>query len=462
MEPAEVGAPHVVTLVGRPERPGVDAEVTVQHAEGVMKRAPRSGEQIGDTDLDRLGARIAELKARYLPEPPAPKGTVNEGRPEREPVERPAHRDGTNLLVLFLVTRVVLIAIGLVSRELMPGPVAHPRPLGVGPSFSSIPFLDLWGQWDSSWYLSIAKYGYRPEPLEGALANYAFFPLYPLLARGVGWMVGNPYIGGLIVSNAAFIVACVFLHRLVALDDDVETARRTVKYLFAAPAAFLFSAMLSESLYLALVVMCFYFARTDRWWAVGLLGFLLALTRGPGFLVVVPLLWVYLEQRGFSLRRLHPDVLWLALLPAGVGTFMLFNWDLTGNPLAFARIQLTGWGHQFQNPLSALWGAVTGGDTVLSFNGWYMIGMLVLTLVSLRMLGMAYALFALISILMPLLYSAPGGSMVRYALVIFPLYIVAARFTRDRPALDQAVTIALALLQGFLMSHWVHNSLLVV
>ncbi len=130
--------------------------------------------------------------------------------------------------------------------------------------------------------------------------------------------------------------------------------------------------------------------------------------------------------------------------------------------MAFARIQLTGWGHHLQNPLSALWRAVSGGDAVLSFNGWYMIGVLVVILLSLRTLGAAYSLFALISALTPVLYSVPGGSMARYTVVIFPLYIVAARLTRDRPGLDQAVTVALAVLQGFLMSQWVHNSLLVV
>jgi hypothetical protein len=426
-----------------------------------MKRAGRPDE-VGATDLDRLGARIADLRVRYLPADPAPKEPVIEARPEPARGERPRQRDGADLVALFVVTRVVLVAIGLVSRALVSKPVVHPQPLGVGPSFSSFAFLDLWGQWDTSWYLSIAEYGYKPEPLEGALANYGFFPLYPLLVRWVGWTVGSPFIGGLIVSNAAFLLACVYLYRLVAIDDDVETARRAVKYLFAAPAAFLFSAMLSESLYLALVVMCFYFARVRRWWAVGLTGFLLALSRGPGLLAIVPLLWMYLEQRRFSLRRIRPDVLWLTLLPAGVGAFMLFNWDLTGDPLAFARIQLTGWGHHLQNPFSALWEAVTGGDAVLSFNGWYMIVVLVLILLSLRTLGVAYSLFALISALIPLLYSVPGGSMARYTVVIFPLYIVAARLTRDRPGLDQAVTIALAVLQGFLMGHWVHNSLLVV
>ena len=430
-----------------------------------MKHARRFDERAGATDLERLGARIADLKARYLPAPAAPPArdaAASEVPPEREPVEQPWRREVAGLVVLFVVTRVVLTVIGLVSRELVPGPVLRPRPLGVGPSFSSFAFLDLWGEWDSSWYLGIAQYGYKPYPLDGALANYGFFPLYPLLARWVGWMVGSPYIGGLVVSNAAFFVACVFLYRLVTIDDDVETARRTVKYLVAAPAAFLFSAMMTESLYLALVVMCFYFARTRRWWAVGVLGFLLALSRGPGVLAGVPLAWIYLEQRGFSLRRVRLDVLWLALLPAAVGVFMLFNRALTGDALAFAHIQLTGWGHHLQNPFSALWRAATGGDPILSFNGWYLIAVLLAILVSLRAMGTAYALFALMSALMPILYSVPGGSMVRYTVVVFPLYIVAARFARTRPGFDQALTVALAVLQGFLMSQWANNSLLVV
>ena len=436
-----------------------------------MKRAPRVDEgvhagarspHVGAADLDRLGDRIAELRARLLPSPLAPRRPVETapGPPAR--VEGPWGREAAGVVLLFVATRIVLTIIGLVSRDLVPGPVVHPRPLAVGPSFSSYGFLDIWGEWDTSWYLSIARYGYQPVPLDGALANYGFFPLYPLLARWVGWLVGSPYIGGLVVSNAAFAVACVFLYRLVAIDDDIETARRAVKYLFAAPAAFLFSAMLSESLYLALVVMCFYFARRGRWWAVGVLGFLLALSRGPGVIVAVPLLWIYLRQRGFSLRRVRPDVLWLAALPAGVGTFMLFNWELTGDPLAFAHIQFTGWGHHLRNPLSALWQAVSGDNVFLSFNAWYTIGVVVLILLTLRSLGAAYAMFALISALMPLFYSVPSGSMVRYIVVIFPLYIVAARFTDGRPGLDQALTLASALLQGFLMSQWANNSLLVV
>lgn len=374
---------------------------------------------------------------------------------------QPWRKELIGLVIVFVVSRLALVIIGLVSRDLVPGPVVHPQPLGIGSSYSSHGVLDLWGQWDTSWYLSIAEHGYKAEPLQGPFANYAFFPLYPLLARWVGWLVGGPFIGGLVVSNVAFLAACVFLYRLVALDADAGTARRTVKYLFAAPAAFLFSAMLTESTFLALSVMCFYFARTKRWWAVGLLGFLLALSRAPGALVVIPLLWMYGKQRGFSLRKARPDVLWLALLPAGLCVFMAVNEAVTGDALAFNRIQVTAWGHRLQNPLSSLWQNLSGDNLFWRFNAWYILGVLALTVAFLKRLGTAYLLLVLIAVLPPMSYGV-WYSMVRYTLVIFPLYIVGARATAGRPHVDQAVTVALALLQGFLMTHWANNGSLVI
>ena len=401
-----------------------------------------------------------ETVAVAAPEPEM--AVVEDVPPVQQRAERSWRGEVARLLALFLVTRVVLAAAAIVYRNLVPGPVWRPGPLGVGPSFSAFPFLDVWAAWDSSWYLSIAEFGYKPMALEGSHANYGFFPLYPLLARWVGWVVGSAFVGGLLVANAAFLVACVFLYRLVALDDDVDTARRAVKYLFAAPVAFLFSAVLTESLYLALVVMCFYFARTKRWWAVGVLGFLLALTRGPGVFAAIPLLWVYLEQRGFSPRKVRPDVLWFALFPAGVGVFMWFNRRLTGDALAFTHIQITSWGHRLQDPLSALWGVISKGTTFDRVNGWYMVGVLVLTVAFLRRFGTAYALFVLISVLMPLSYGVPWGAMLRYTVVIFPFYVVAARVTGSRPWVDRAVTVALAWLQLCLIGQWANNSVLVI
>ena len=412
-------------------------------------------------DLDRLRTRIEGLRPRLSTPVGEPAEPPAKAPPKKDRVQRTWRRDAAALVVVFMATRVILTVIGLVSRDLVPGPVVRPRPVGVGPSFSSLPFLDVWAEWDSSWYLSIAKFGYDALPQEGPYANYAFFPLYPLLARSVGWLTGGPFVGGLVVSNAAFLLACTFLYRLVVLDHDEETARRAVKYLFAAPAAFVFSAMLTESLFLALAVMCFYFARTKRWWAVGVLGFLLALSRGPGLLVAIPLLWTYLRQCRFSLRRVRPDVLWLALFPAGVWVFMAINEAVTGDALAFTHIQVTAWGHRAQNPVVALWRAVSGDNPVHRFNGWYTVCVLTFGLVLLRRLGTAYGLFVLVSVLPPMSYGA-WEAMTRYTVVAFPLYVVAARFTNEKPRLDQAVTIGLVLLQGFLMSQWANNGPLVI
>ncbi len=452
----------------RPERSpwqGLDGTMAMHHPEEAMTHARRSDHQVGATDLDRVGDRIADLKARYASTEPAPGPPVTGPSPETSPdpssVEWRWRREAVALVVLFVVTRVVLGVIGLVSREVVAGPVVHPQPLGVGPSFSSVPFLDVWGEWDSAWYLSVAEDGYKSAPLQGPFPNYAFFPLYPLLARWVGWFVGGPFIGGLVVSNVAFLVACVFLYRLVALDADVSTAGRAVKYLFAAPASFLFSAMLSESTFLALGVMCFYFARTKRWAAVGILGFLLALSRAPGVLVVIPLLWMYGQQRGFSFRRARPDVLWLALLPAGLLVFMAVNEAVTGDALAFAHIQVTAWGHRLQSPLSSLWRTLSSDNLFWRFNAWYVVGVLAVTVAFVRTLGVPYLLYLLVVVLPPMSYGV-WYSMVRYTAVLFPLCIAAACATRRRPGLDQAVTLGLLLLQGFLMSQWANNSHLVV
>lgn len=374
----------------------------------------------------------------------------------------PWRLEAGRLVLLFLVTRLTLTAIGLVSRALVPGPVQRFMPVGVGTEFSTLPFLDLWGEWDSAWYLSVAQDGYQAEPLFGQYANYAFFPLFPFLSRAVGWLFGNVFVGSLVVANVTLLVACVFLYRLVHLDHDVATARRTVKYLFAAPPAFFLSAALSESLYLALVIMCFYFARTRRWWLVGISGFLLTLSRGPGILAAVPLAWIYLSQRGLSLRRVRPDVLWLAGLPAGIALFMWVNHQVTGDALAFSRIQATAWGHELQNPLTALWRAMSTGDIFDRSNAWYMFGVLLVTIAFLRKLGVAYGTFALLSVLFALAYGPPFNALLRYSVVIFPLYIVLARFTESRPTLDQGIVVAGALLQGFLMSVWANSSALTI
>jgi len=57
-------------------------------------------------------------------------------------------------------------------------------------------FVDMWSRWDGSWFVGIARDGYV-EPEDSA----AFFPLYPMLVRGLGTLLGDHYVlAGVLVS----------------------------------------------------------------------------------------------------------------------------------------------------------------------------------------------------------------------------------------------------------------------
>ena len=236
-------------------------------------------------------------------------------------------------------------------------------------------FTDIWTVWDGKLYLDIARYGYSAMPLNGqGMANYAFFPLYPLLIRLVVPLVGNYAIAGFLISNLCLVVACIYMYRYVALDDDADagTAKRAVKYLILFPMAFLFSAVLTESLFLALSVACLYYARRGSWVMAGVLGFFVPLTRLPGLAILVPLTYEYLRQhktrpatRQLSdLRALFKPELNALLLPlVGFGIWVAFNYNLTGDLLGFIRIQSTWGGHSPSRPSSCCYDSCRRGLT---------------------------------------------------------------------------------------------------
>ncbi|WP_269851356.1 hypothetical protein [Methanosarcina horonobensis] len=167
-------------------------------------------------------------------------------------------------------------------------------------------WLDIWGVWDTGWYLDISQNGYTARPLDELISfqtNVVFFPLYPLLMRFLGSIIGNQYTAGVIISNFSLIVACIYLYKLVRLDSDESSAFRSVKYLLLFPISFILSGVFTESLYLALALMCFYYARTGKWQLAGIFGFFLSLTRSVGVLIVLPLLYEglmpLLKEKGY-------------------------------------------------------------------------------------------------------------------------------------------------------------------
>ena len=92
-----------------------------------------------------------------------------------------------------------------------------------------------------------------------------------------GAITGSELIAGAVVSTACFGVALVVLHRLTELELGPEAARWAIWALALFPMSFFFSAVYTESLFLAASVGAIYAARRGSWALAGLAaGFLAA------------------------------------------------------------------------------------------------------------------------------------------------------------------------------------------
>lgn len=150
----------------------------------------------------------------------------------------------------------------------------------------SSPLLNPWTTFDSRHFLDIAQGGYTPY-------RAAFFPLYPLLLRvlgGSGASQNTLALVGVVVSNCAFLLALGWLYALTRDEWGEGVARRALWLEAFFPAAAFGAAVYSESLFLALSLGLFWFARRKQWGLSALCGVLAGLTRNSGPLLCLALL----------------------------------------------------------------------------------------------------------------------------------------------------------------------------
>jgi len=244
-----------------------------------------------------------------------------------------------DVIIPFLITRLALLLVARLGFSLVPLPIAFPSAWEIGAdgnkhavvnhvSETTHPWVNMLSRWDAGWYVEIARDGYHYKP--GMPSNAAFFPLYPLLIRATHdllFLPQNDYwwlLTGLILSNVAFLVALGYFRSLLAIDVDQETVSRAIIYLLIFPTTFFLSSVYSESLFLALTVGAFYYARKNRWLTACILTGLATLTRSQGIIVLLPLLTEYLAQRNFRLQQVRWNATAFALIPAALFAFVIF------------------------------------------------------------------------------------------------------------------------------------------
>ncbi|MFI9103822.1 mannosyltransferase family protein [Streptomyces fildesensis] len=318
--------------------------------------------------------REAETEAgpyRLLPSPSRGESNRPPENPPPAPARSAAHRllasvsaNDRTVLALYLLTRAGIWITAYCTGWLFTGD---------GRAKEAPPLLSRWEQWDWSYFVRIAQYGYFGGPDGSGAAppdnREAFFPGLPLVLRVVHTVVPDWTVAGLLISLVAGAVAVLALARIARLHlagtegvpgqdvpgQDVpgqgDPGEHAVFFLLLSPCAVFLAVGYTEALFLALALPAWLAAKKGRWPLAAVLACCATTVRISGLFLAAALAVEFLTATG--LRERLRALPWLALpaLPA-----LAYTWYLharTGDWMAWKHAQERGWYRQFHSPWEA-------------------------------------------------------------------------------------------------------------
>ncbi len=355
------------------------------------------------------------------------------------------------IAAMFLASRAVLLLVGvLTSTQIASPPV-------------DAPLLSYLCRFDCSWYVSVAQQGYSAvESDQAGATNLGFYPVFPLLVRLFSNLFGaDPFHTAICISNLCCYTALIYVYRYARLlGVDHNAALLSTGLLCVLPQSIVFSSAYSESTFLLLLAAAMFHLRRGDYLIAGIAAALLSATRANGiFFIVFAVAWLIgsVGVRGlFTPWRAPEKIVPIVLAPMGLLLFWGYCFATTGDAFASPSTMYHGWGWFFSPPWEAL-PAMLRSDGVAFFSGLSSLVLLACSLLLLRQ--RCYAEFAFCAALIVLMMSAAvTGSLFRYGLVLFPLWIALARELAPRPVFATLTLSILALLNAMMMSAWtLHN-----
>lgn len=364
------------------------------------------------------------------------------------------------------------------------------------PSASRSDFIGSLAAWDGGWYARIATDGYTYDPRRES--SVAFFPAFPLLARGLMALTGMRAEAALLAVSHLFLLASFILAaRYVRLRFAVNPQGRSDLVLLAMglfPTTFYFRMAYTESLFLFLIIVAL-LGMESRWrpaWIALIIGLTTA-TRPVGVALLLPFaihLWPATpcnmkRDQGTPMPSFRQTVARLMVFGArsallvplacwGIVAYISFQWWQFDEPLAFLKTQVH-WGRPaghasvlerawclltlapiwavYDSVSPCYWGLRPPRDNPL-FNMMFANPIYLLMAVGCVVVGawkrwlnaMEVALSAML-LLIP--YVTQGdrmcmASQARFASVVFPMYIVLGQILSRLPGPVVAVLAALS------------------
>gem|GEM_PF-5589435 len=323
-------------------------------------------------------------------------------------------------------------------------------------------------QWDCAWYNHIAAHGYSPfpqiyGPWRHGQADWAFFPLYPVL---VGVFARAALLD---VSTAGYLLNIAVLPFLIWLcAADLRLQGQKVGVIFVAifcvlyPFNIWFFAQYSEGVFSTIFMAAIVSLRCNRIFMAAVFLFLLGTARPTGFVLAVCIAGYDLTTgffrkiphgRTFSERGMDALLL-VSAAGAGVSVYVLYLNHLMGDGFAFLHVQ-TAWHRRFR----FFWMHI-----IHAFGDWTLLSQAIFALASFIMVVFLFRLnlrfTALIVGTMTLLACSTGTASIERYIFSNPLVIEAACSLVYclRPRRRIAVMAGLAVIQFGVMELWFAGS----
>ncbi|MCL6452570.1 MAG: hypothetical protein K6T78_02960 [Alicyclobacillus sp.] len=330
-------------------------------------------------------------------------------------------------------------------------------------------FIAGFSHWDATWFLEIARYGYMAK----APNETAFFPLYPILEGGLGrivaWLAHGRLVVpsdrtllacGIFISNVCFLLFLWLLYQVGRVKWTDRQTRRGLWLLALFPSSYYFSAAYSESLFLCLVAAAFLLGYRKRWVWAGICTALATLSWDFGPFVVFSLLWLLWKQYredgrlGAAVQRACA----VALVPlAALLAYLGWQAKIYGDPLMFLHAETHHWHRHF----TWIWTSLHLDYQQDPVGFLASITFLALLIFAIRRIPFEQWLFSAVALVIPLLSTAGKYpmSMVRFVLVLFPLFLFLGSAMRKAETYVATLAVCVVLLTWltglFASGHWI-------
>ena len=256
------------------------------------------------------------------------------------------------ILIYFIVWFLFLNLINKLSYSFLADSTSYelPKNIKLSHRFWILPWLNF----DGRNYLEIVSKGYSSVGQKIDLR--VFFPLYPLLIKIFSLnLLFNPVLVGILISLFFFAASLYLFDRLLSQDKFMPNDRqKTILLLISFPTSFYFAAFYTESLFLFLTLLTFYFLNKNKFFFASIFTALATATRATGFALIPSLLW-----QGYKHYRKTKKLPFSVFLsPLGYITYSFYLQFATGSSFSAVSAQKY-WGRSIG--INNIWIALRDG-----------------------------------------------------------------------------------------------------